>query len=999
MALEDTNLPLSFVQGEDTKTDPKQVVLGKVLSLENSTLISPKQIKKRPGNVALSKVLEGGGSISAGVGLAAFQSELELMDGTNLNTYNAEDQKWVIKGPLQSVGVSQVPIFRGKYSEQASGIAYHSNGLYLYTTTSGPNATRRGIYSIVDATTGEFLVSNVTVSDSAGLSCITLGNYFILTYYSLAVVNTINYIAIPVTTPLVPNAPVAITATAGVVPAGFGMNTLGSTTLYFAWLSNAGALSMRSLDSTLTFSGVTSVAAEQPLNISVFCDTVLSQVWISYRRTFSNDLVYTVRNSALGSVVAPTVLEVATVSLRDISIIASNGSGNIFWTRSDPGGDLRYSMVRQVTANNAGGGIVASVFMRSVQVTVAPFFNGTDIYLGVTYIGYGAGVSGVSPQSTGFIVSINKISNKVPKVIAKIAPSVTPGSFPAQIVSPSSGVFVFPVTIINELFTGNFAGGPASVYYTTGVASYTITFTSANNYLRCVYGNNLLVSGGYITMYDGQQVVEHNFHVFPEVITSDFTPANAGGSIADGHNYGYIMTYEWMDAYGQLHQSNTSIPAIVTVPANGGANTSQVTAVVPTLRVTSKSLSTTQIQSPVLCVLYRTQKDSSGPYYRCKQVSVLTISDPTVDTVTIVDTVSDATLITQGQLYITGGVVSNAAAPATVLLTTYKQRVLALSAENRNQFYFSEQVVPNSPVTFSDSLTWNVDTYGGDVVAFNQMDDKLILLKEFDIFYMVGDGPSNTGSQNDFTTPQIVPSDGGCTNPRSVCLTPFGLIYQSEKGWYLLDRSLSSKYVGADVEAYNSRTVLQTILVPNTTQVRIFLDSGTILTYDYYLNQWHHGTGQTSVDTCLFQDKICFLNASGLVQQQSNSVFTDNGNFVNMAVQTSWIQMANLQGFQRVREMLVLGQYRSAHNLVVDICYDFDPTIAQTVTIPVTSPVVPYQFRIYFNRQKCEAFQITVRDTQNGAAGTGEGFWLSGLTFNFGVKKGFNKVSAAKSFS
>jgi len=52
------------------------------------------------------------------------------------------------------------------------------------------------------------------------------------------------------------------------------------------------------------------------------------------------------------------------------------------------------------------------------------------------------------------------------------------------------------------------------------------------------------------------------------------------------------------------------------------------------------------------------------------------------------------------------------------------------------------------------------------------------------------------------TEPSLIPTDTGTINPRSIVLTPMGIMYQSEKGIYLLDRSLQVSYIGADVEAY-----------------------------------------------------------------------------------------------------------------------------------------------------------------------------------------------------
>ena len=66
MALQPQTLPISLGQGVDTKTDPKQVVQGKLLSLENGRFGTTKEITKRIGSTALPQAIFGGSSISKG---------------------------------------------------------------------------------------------------------------------------------------------------------------------------------------------------------------------------------------------------------------------------------------------------------------------------------------------------------------------------------------------------------------------------------------------------------------------------------------------------------------------------------------------------------------------------------------------------------------------------------------------------------------------------------------------------------------------------------------------------------------------------------------------------------------------------------------------------------------------------------------------------------------------------------------------------------------------
>jgi len=104
--------------------------------------------------------------------------------------------------------------------------------------------------------------------------------------------------------------------------------------------------------------------------------------------------------------------------------------------------------------------------------------------------------------------------------------------------------------------------------------------------------------------------------------------------------------------------------------------------------------------------------------------------------------------------------------------------------------------VPGFPAEFSDVFVNNIDELGGGVTAIGAMDDKLIFFKANTKFFVYGDGPTPSGANNTFSDADRVTSDGGCVNQRSIVSTPMGLMYQSLKGIYLLDRSMVDQSLG-----------------------------------------------------------------------------------------------------------------------------------------------------------------------------------------------------------
>ena len=406
---------------------------------------------------------------------------------------------------------------------------------------------------------------------------------------------------------------------------------------------------------------------------------------------------------------------------------------------------------------------------------------------------------------------------------------------------------------------------------------------------------------------------------------------------------------------------------------------------IDTLRVTDK-------QNSIINV-YRTIKDGTV-YYQVAPIDGIE-NDKTIDSINFIDQVPDEELIGNAQLYTTGGEVENIAPPASNVIGTYKNRLLVVPNEDPISFWYSKQVRSNTPIEFNDSFIQRVPEKGGPITALQQMDDKLIIFKQDYVFVMVGDGPSVSGVNNDFTDPQVITADAGCLDKKSVVVLPTGLIYKSQKGYYLLDRSLNVKYIGADVESYNSYTVTSAKMNETENQVRFTLSSGDTIVYDYYVEQWAVFKGINAIDAVNFQDKYTYLVPSGEIRKE-NTAFTDDGALIPMKIETGWLNLAGLQNYQRIYHIMLVGTYKSPHTLQIDLYRDFIETPYETVTIPVLTAPTKYQYRVFPSIQKCEAIKIKITELQSSPYG--EGFDISAINIELGVKRGQNKLSPDESY-
>ena len=981
MTIQKQIVPISFAQGIDTKSDPKQVVAGKMLRLENAVFGSTGRVKKRNGYRALAKDIMGvpqstSGELSSGESIGTFKAELFL--GTGSEGYGWSAAGWVDKGLCEALSVGARPVVRNNYQQTSPDLAVHqASGLSLCAWEDSAGGVK---YSIYDTDTGQPVVVNAVASATASRpKTMTLGPYLVVLYYDAG---NIKAIPIPVVTPSNPGATVTVASNASATFQAYDASVVGSK-LMVAYANNTPDVSVVSIDIRMSVSAESVIADLPGYAIAVWGDTS-NNVWVAYAAG-SEQVVLTVYDYSLAHVLlAPTFVDSpgAERTVRVLTgICVESGSATIFYEPSA----ATVNQVQVLTAQVSLSGTVfgTGIYARSVGLASKPWHLNDAIHLLVTH---------ESPlQSTYFVMTDGSVVGKLSQG--------TGGGLVTSSVLPEVNLMPAEIARTAYLQADQLESRSGTIYTQTGIMEGTFDFSHRQTELEL--SDNLHLTGGILWMFDGAQVCEHGFHLYPEGLTTNVTPF--GGHVTAGQHQ-YCAVYEWMDNYGCLHRSAPSVPVTTTVAAG---SISVVTLTIPTLRLTTKN-------TAVSIVVYGTEA-AGTIFYRLTSIASPLRNDTTVDIVTFDVTEADASIIGNAQLYTTGGELENISAPATDLVTSYRNRLVLVPAENPLTFWYSKQVIQGSPVEFNDALYMTMDRRGGDITAVAPLDDKLIVFKSDHIFYVLGDGPAPDGSANDLVS-YLATTDSGCSAPASVVAIPSGLMFQSSKGIQLLDRSLGVQYIGAPVEAYNSSTVTSAVLMPSSRQVRFTLDSGVALIYDYLYNQWSVSTGVSATAACVWQGKHVYLRTTGQVMEETPGVYTDDGDFIRLSATTSWLSFAGLQGYQRTCRLLVLGEYVSPHLLGVGIAYDFDPEVSQQIQVdagtlltgevyghgvygidtPYGGEYPLYQFRVHLERQKCQSIQVTIQDSQ--ASAYGEGFSLSALALEVGVKVGLNRKSATRSF-
>lgn len=1009
MALTKQPVSINFSQGVQTKSDPFQLPIGNFLSLSNSVFTTGGRLSKRNGFTNITTLPN------------ADQTTLTTLDdnliatGSNLYTFSADVNQWINKGPIQPVQLSVLPAVRSSASQSTTDMGVSANGLGCLVFKEGSTT----YYQIIDSVTSQQVVARTALPATATLArTFVLGQYFIITYLvTITAVNHLEYIAIPISTPNSPRTQVSISATISGLTAGYD-GIVANNNLYLGWAKDGTHIQIAYLTSTLVVStAVTMTGSHTATLMSLTSDTSgsLPIIWVSFWDSSSANGYTAAYSSILAQVLAPTQI-ITTTSINEITSVADDSVLTVFYENANtygagPNSSVKTDFISKLTVTQPGVVSSASVVLRSVGLASKAFIDPItgDFYMIVTY-GEGNQPSFFLMDTSGNIYMRLAYSNAGGYLANQILPSVS---------TLGEGYYV-PYLFADFVTTTNKgtnlpSGTPSNAIYTqvgVNVAQFTINNLGQHS---SEIASALHLTGGQLWEYDGIKPVEHGFHVWPDNVAGTTSPT--GGSMVN-QKYYYQFTYEWTDGVGNLHRSAPSIPTLVD-STSGSPSSNTNTIYVPTLRITAKTT-----PNPARIVGYR-WSTAQQVYYQFTSISSPTLNNPAVDYVTITDTLSDASILGNAILYTTGGVIENIAAPASVSSALFNNRLFLIDAEDQNLLWFSKQVIETTPVEMSDLLTLFVaPTTGaqgstGPMTALSAMDDKLIIFKKDAIYYINGNGPDNTGSNNSFSDPIYISSSVGCPNPNSIILMPDGLMFQSDKGIWLLGRGLETQYIGAPVEAYNSQTVTSAQVIPGTNQVRFILDNNIMLVYDYYYNQWSTFTSRFAISSTLYQGLHTYLNTYGQVYQETAGMYNDGSNPVLMSFSTGWINIAGVQGFERFYSLNLLGTYFSPFLLSTSIAYDYNPSPQQTTSVYPDNFVQPwggeavwgsggkwggpgnvFSARLFPQKQKCQSFQIQCQEVYNASQGQvpGQGLSLSGLLLMIGVKRGSRTQSAAKSF-
>lgn len=976
MALNRQLVSIPVDNGLDTKSDPKQQPFGFLRKAENVVYETIKLLKKRNGYDALEFRDSSNAQLSGAVKLAKYKQELLVLTNSQLLSYSATRGRFIARGYINQTTVSTESIIKNAATQdQMDSLVIEG---FLVTVWKDSASGVR--YSVKDLESNSFIINDGSVGTGERPQIANIGGIVYIIYGNGTALNHRNFSIFQpdVLSPIVQIANNRDTSV-GLIDA----HPCGSK-LFVAYNSTVAGdeLAIFSISEGSVLSSILNITGEMAdTALHVTCDSS-SRILIAYSN--NTEVKYLSYNFLLtAQILAPTVIETITDITNVALIETSAGNYRAYYEKNVAAPANNY--IRQ--ANLTIGGSVASptLFVRSLGLAGRPFTYDSVIYVPT--------VHDSDIQSSYFLYSesgriITKWSNQ------NAGSNLTFG------VLPNVSAVTDTSFQIASLFKNRLQTDGQLFFSTEGVQSSIIEFAPESSYSNAQMADSLHICAGLLRIYDGSTVSEDGFQVFPENLLLSSAPTT-GGFMSDG-TYDYVAVYRWTDNTGKDHNSVPTLTAL-TVTLAGGTSTQQVIVTVPTLRITEKS--------NVVLDLYRTENNGTV-FYKVTSSTSPVFNDTTVDTINITDSLADATIISNETLYTTGGILENVAPPACYQITPLNNR-LAFLGENKQRVFFSKEISEGRPVEYSDAIYRDIDPTAGNLSAIKAMQDKLIAFTEDASFFIVGDGPNNAGEQDNFTKPEILSTDIGCISPDSLVLTPMGLSFKSRKGIWELGGGMGLTYTGARVEEFNSQSVTSAQVVGELNQVRFTLDTDRALVYNYNVDRWATFENHGAKSSVVIGNDYYYIREDGNIWQENRSSFSDNGSPIRTRIETGWLQMTEIQGFQRVYKLMLLGAYKSLHKLKVLVAYDFIEAFVQEDLINPLDFLTPttygssttygsdtvyggdgslYQARVDLGRQKCQSIKFSLEDVQSVA---GASFDLSAMTVQVGAKVGTGKISSA----
>lgn len=742
--------------------------------------------------------------------------------------------------------------------------------------------------------------------------------------------------------------------------------TFGS--VYNLMRSSAGAAPTVIVARTTTTGNVCALAFNQDTSEWLICYHSGTAIEADIR-TYSGG--FAVNDIAVGTATSSTVNQIAAIH--------DGTEFRVFYTASETTSGSNAWATEQNTVSNAGTPGTETDLIAKCSIASRAFLHEGSVFLWVAFAGASSGEVIAQLQNTYFLYRADGL------LIAKAVPTQGGGfaskGYLPNVQTLSSNQYAFcaqyrRIIALGDTDKGYEAKSPQDVIF---------EFDSNDARRTARLGETLYISGGQLSQYDGRNIAEVGFHIFPWSLS--IVPTT--GSNLDG-TYNWQQTNSWFNARGEFERSTTASIYGQTMAGH------QASIIGENLHVTLKTGDAGEVASE-----FWRQVDGAtfgAPFHLVTSKDPASTGDNkyvanapgTGVMATFNDDLADANLLKREPNPENGGLTLENLAPpsASIIVATQDRLILAGIPGNPYKIAYSKLRGPGEIAAFNDFLSLDLPPEGGDITALAFINETLIAFKETAIYAVSGEGYDNNGTGQNYGPGRLLSSDVGAVSQEGVVLTPKGLLFKSSKGWYIVNHGWGVSYVGADVADFDSDTITACHVMESQHQVRCVSASRTLI-WDYLSDVWAEWPiGSTSA--CIWDGEHHLVNADADgILVQSNSHAGSGEDLPRLDIESAWIKLSNLQGYSLARYLYLLGEYLGEHDLRIRVAYDYIDTWVEDKTWTVSPATAgTLQLEHGFARPKCQSFKIRITAQAVGStdAPITKALNLTGLSLEFKLK-------------
>lgn len=527
MALQKQLIPISFGTGIDTKVDAKQQVQGKFRSAINTVFETFLLSKKRPGydRIVLKDV--NGSMVENLQVLTKFKNELNLLTNTDFFAYSTTRNVLIERGQVFNVSPTTDIVIADSFNHTQPDVAFVENFKVIAWQNESTGAI---LYSVIDYSDESQIVSNTEVAAAGTNPKVAVIQNFVYIVYSNA--GTIYYKRFSILTPQTLGSAVTITSDLNIETPNYDVLS-ASDKVYVCFYDTTPELSILNIDASENISSITSYTEDASSFVDLQLDS-LNRILITIGG--ETDIRFMITNLSLLAQLLPfTTIDTVTNPANGTSIMTGANTYDVYYEISADNTTNTSVYLKKNTVTYTGTVGAAIDLMRSVGLASKAIFANNESYFLTIFSS--------QTQSTYFLI------NNSGKIAAKINPNnsgglLTNGSLP-KISLLSENFYIVPTSVKSKLNTTD-----DEISAILGISTATLEFNNTSPYQVTQLGENSHIAGGILRAYDGKDVVEHGFHVYPEnvnVAVSNFITSvtTATVEVLQVGNAGTREVQEW----------------------------------------------------------------------------------------------------------------------------------------------------------------------------------------------------------------------------------------------------------------------------------------------------------------------------------------------------------------------------------------------------------------------------------------------------------------------